>query len=79
MAKPTIKEIELYVHKKEKSTKIRIVSWNDQPPVLEKRMFVTYDGETHSGRAKGFTQYEIQDIVDNWPTLRTWFNPDPKK
>ncbi len=77
MDKPLIKETEIYVLKKSNNTKIRIVSWNDQPPVIEKRMLITYGGELRPGRAKGFTLAEMQDIVHNWESLQKFFVAEP--
>jgi len=56
-------------------TDIRLVSWNEDRPVLEKRQF-TFDKQTRTlrpGRARGFTLEEFIKLVnDKDEIIRAW-------
>lgn len=51
---------------------IRIVSWNDLPPVVEKRQYIL-DKDTRqlrTGKNKGLRAGELEMLVERWPEIR---------
>lgn len=53
-------------------TELRIVSWNDKAPVLEKRLRVLdkTTGEPRVGRCVGMSLEEVGYVVGNWPDVQ---------
>lgn len=52
-------------------TEVRLVSWYDNAPVLEKRQFIRdrITGEERPGKCRGLSFHEIQKIVKSWPEI----------
>lgn len=51
---------------------LRIVSWNREEPVLERRIYKQdkVTGEWRSGKCRGLTLKDVSYIVANWPDVQ---------
>lgn len=53
------------------NTQLRIVSWNDQEPVLEKRQFFKdLQGQQKPGRCKGFTLEDLKYVQEHMAEIQ---------
>lgn len=52
-------------------TELRVVSWNDNEPVLEKRQFIkdSATGAIRPGKCRGLTLKDVSFVVSNWPDI----------
>jgi hypothetical protein len=54
---------------------LRIVSWNDKSPMLEKReCWTDEDGNEKMGKAKGFTAEDLNKIIENLDEIEKIMN-----
>jgi len=67
---PNIRQKVIKVFYKKGKLVLRIVKWNDRPPVLEKRrMLRAAQGENFPGRCVGFNQEDIKLIKENYEEI----------
>lgn len=53
-------------------TDLRVVSWNQREPVVEKRVFIAdrATGLVRGGKCRGFSYQDIAYLVANWPQIQ---------
>lgn len=53
-------------------TELRIVAWNGNEPVIEKRQFIRdrVSGEVRPGKCRGLTLKDVSFVVSNWPDVQ---------
>lgn len=54
-------------------TVIKIVSWDERPPVLEKRQIMTEAGKERVGKCKGLNPWEFDELVHRADEIREVF------